>query len=257
MFPTLFTIGRLSVPAYTVLLDLGLVAALLLAHAEGRRLLRSGAAIDAGLWTIVAGIVGGRVAYAAVNWPAFADEPTRLLRIWEGGLSFHGAFVAGFLAVVAFAWLHGYRLVDFWRLADALAPGLAVGMLFGWAACLAAGCAYGAPGEGLGYAILPDLYGVEASRFATQAAGLVYALLLLLGVVLARRAPFLPGTTFLLYLLFYFAGSFFLGFTRGDESIYLGPWRLEQAVDLLFVLTSAAILLFSWWRHRQPAGAGL
>jgi phosphatidylglycerol:prolipoprotein diacylglycerol transferase len=252
VYPTLFTFGRLSVATYTALLDLGLIVALLLARVEGRRLLGSGAAaLDAGLWAVVAGIVGGRVAYAAANWPAFADEPVRLLRIWEGGLSFDGAFVAGILAIVALAWLRGYRLVDFWRLADALAPGLAVAIAFGWAACLAAGCAYGVPGEGLGYAILPDLYGVEASRFATQALGLVYALVLLLPVVWLRRTSFLPGTLFLLYLLLYFAGSFLLGFTRGDESIYLGPWRLSQAVDLLFVLTTAGVLLIRWWRCRS------
>ncbi|MBN1137555.1 MAG: prolipoprotein diacylglyceryl transferase [Anaerolineae bacterium] len=257
MYPTLLTVGRLSVPTYTLLLDLGLILALVLARAEGRRLFGSAAAaLDAGLWAVVAGIVGGRVAFAAVNWPAFAGEPARLLRVWEGGLSFHGAFVAGTLAVVALAWLQGYRLVDLWRLVDALAPGLAVGIAFGWAACLAAGCACGAPGEGWGYAILPDLYGVDASRFATQAAGLVYALVLLGGVVRLRRAFSRPGTLFWLYLLFYFAGSFFLGFTRGDESIYLGPWRLGQAVDLLLVLISAVVLLLSWWRRRSGLAGG-
>ena len=48
------------------------------------------------------------------------------------------------------------------------------------------GCAYGAVGEGLGYAILPDIYGIEAYRFATQAAALGFALLLFAGVWLLR-----------------------------------------------------------------------
>jgi len=258
VYPTLFTIGRLSVPTYTVFLDLGLVLALVLAHAEGRRLLGSGAAaLDAGLWAIVAGIAGGRLAYAAANWPAFADEPARVLYVWEGGLSFHGAFVAGCLAVIALAWLQGRSLANFWRLADALTPGLAVAIALGWAGCLAAGCAHGAPGEGLGYAVLPDLYGVDASRFATQVVALAYGLVLLFAVWRVRRAPLLPGTLVLLYLFFYFAGSFFLGLTRGDESIYLGPWRLGQVVDLLLVFLTAAILLGRWLRTRlRPAQVG-
>ena len=183
MHPILFSIGNLNIPTYTVLLDLGLILGLLLTYFEGKRHLGRGTlALDLGLWVVIGGILGGRIAYVLANWSAFSEEWVGVFRIWEGGLSFHGAVLGGLLVMVLFAYWgqRDERPVSFWQLADLLTPGLALGIVFGWAACLMGGCAYGALGEGFGYAILPDLYGVEASRFATQAVGLGYALLLFL-----------------------------------------------------------------------------
>jgi phosphatidylglycerol:prolipoprotein diacylglycerol transferase len=253
MYPTLFTIGRFSIPTYTVLLDLGLILGLLLTYYEGKRRLGRGTlALDFGLWVVIGGIAGGRIAYVLANWTAFSEDWVSVLRIWEGGLSFHGAVLGGLLVMILFAQFHrrDEQPVSFWRLADLLAPGLALGIAFGWAACLMGGCAYGALGEGFGYAILPDLYGVEASRFATQVVGLGYSLLLFLGVLLLRRRWPFAGACFLLYALLYFAGQFFLEFTRGDEAIYLRTLRLAQVLDLVLALAAGVALLVLWWRWR-------
>ncbi|MFN2182745.1 MAG: prolipoprotein diacylglyceryl transferase family protein, partial [Anaerolineae bacterium] len=126
----------------------------------------------------------------------------------------------------------------------------ALGIAFGWAACLMGGCAYGNLGEGLGYAVLPDLYGVEASRFATQAVGLGFSLLLFVAVWLTRRRWPFAGALSLLYGLLYFAVAFFLEFTRGDEAIYLGPWRLAQVLNIALTLAAGLGLLVLWWRWR-------
>ena len=253
MYPTLFTIGNLSIPTYTVLLDLGLILGLLLTYYEGKRQLDRGSlALDFGLWIVIGGILGGRIAYVLVNWNAYSEDWVSVFRIWEGGLSFHGAVLGGLLVMILFAFLHrrDEEPVSFWQLVDVLTPGLALGIAFGWAACLMGGCAYGALGEGFGYAILPDLYGVEASRFATQAVGLGYALLLFLVVWLMRRRLPFAGASFLLYTFLYFAGQFFLEFTRGDEAIYVGPWRLAQVLNLVLALAAGVALLVLWWRWR-------
>jgi phosphatidylglycerol:prolipoprotein diacylglycerol transferase len=253
MYPTLFTIGNLNIPTYTVLLDLGLILGLLLTYYEGRRQLDRGTlALDFGLWIVIGGILGGRIGYVLANWSVFSEDWASVIRIWEGGLSFHGAVLGGLLVMTLFALLHrrNEEPVPFWQLADVLTPGLALGIAFGWAACLLGGCAYGILGEGIGYAILPDLYGVEASRFATQAVGLGYSLLLFLGVWLMRRHWPFAGASFLLYTFLYFAGQFFLEFTRGDEAIYVGPWRLAQVLNLVLALAAGVALLVLWWRWR-------
>ena len=253
MQPILFTIGNWSVSTYTVLLDLGLILGLALAYMEGRRRGVGERALDLALWAVIGGVAAGRVGYVVANWSAFSEEWVRALYVWEGGLSFHGAFLGGLLVMALFSVL-GDRQEDalsFGVLADLLTPGLALGMAFGWAACLMAGCAYGQVGEGLGYALLPDIYGVEAWRFATQAFALGFSLLLLIGVWLLRgRWPF-EGAGFLTYILLYFAGHFFVEFTRGDEAIYLGPWRLAQLLDVLLILAAAGGLLLLWRRATQ------
>lgn len=272
MHPILFTIGRFSIPTYTVLLDLGLILGLGLTYYEGKRRFGEGeATLDLGLWAVIGGILSGRIGYVLANWSAFAEDWLRAFRIWEGGLSFHGAFLGGLLAFTLFA-LRNWKvqskspasgetpparapsfLLSFLQLSDGLVPGLALGIVFGWAACLMGGCSYGRIGEGMGYALLPDLYGIEAPRFATQAIGLVYSTLLFAIFWLLRRQWPFAGASFLLYLLFYFGGMFFLEFTRGDEAIYLGPWRLAQWLDLALALLAGASLLVLWYQaYRGP-----
>jgi len=264
MHPILFTIGKYNISSYTVLLDLGLILALVVAYLQGKRVLGSSersdmageAALDAGLWAIVGGIVGGRIGYVLGNLEVFSENWARALRIWEGGLSFHGAFLGGLAALILVACLQSRSagqkgvLSYLLKLGDTLTLSLAVGLVFGWIACLLGGCVYGAMGEGLGYAVLPDLYGVEASRFATQAVGASFSLILLAVFwLLRRRWPF-SGAAFLMLLLLYFTGVFFLEFTRGDEAIYLSGWRLAQIVDLALAVLAGAGLLALWWRAR-------
>ena len=257
MHPILFTIGKYNISSYTVLLDLGLILGLVVAYLEGKQTLRNGeAALDAGLWAIVGGILGGRIGYVLGNLEVFSENWAQALRIWEGGLSFHGAFLGGLAVLILVGWLQarspekGGALSYLLKLADTLTLGLAVGLFFGWIACLLGGCVYGAIGEGLGYAVLPDLYGVEASRFATQAVGAGFSLgLLAVFWLLRRRWPF-SGASFLMLLLLYFTGVFFLEFTRGDEAIYLSGWRLAQIIDLALAVLAGAGLLALWWFKR-------
>ena len=263
MHPTLFTIGKWNIPTYTILLYLGLVLALVVIYFEGKRLLGGGeVALDLGLWTLVGGVLGGRLAHVAANWSAYGENPGQVIRFWEGGLSFHGAFIGGVLALFLFSRLYRRNAEGRFReshlsvmleLGDVLALGLAVGIAFGWAACLMGGCSYGVIGQGPGYAILPDTFGVEAPRFVSQAVGLAYAAVLFVAFWFTREHWRLVGESFLMFALLYFAGLFFLEFTLGSESLYLGPWRVTQVLDLAFVLLAAAGLLALWWQARSAA----
>jgi phosphatidylglycerol:prolipoprotein diacylglycerol transferase len=260
MYPILFNIGKVSIPTYTVLLDLGLILGLVITYFEGKRQLGSAeTALDLGLWTVIGGIVGGRIGYVLANLGLFSENWVQVLQIWKGGLSFHGALLGAVLVLVVFALVQRRKPhpISFWQLADVVTPGLAVGVVFGWAACLMGGAAYGAVGEGFAYLVLPDLYGMQASRFATQVFGLLYALeLFLVFWFMRKRWPFY-GAAFLMYCLVYFGWQFFLEFTRGDEAIYLfgGLFRLAQIMDLCIVLAAAAGLLVLWWRvRRRPVG---
>lgn len=257
MLPTLFTLGRFAVPSYTVLLDLGLILGLVLAYFEGKRVLADGTlALDAGLWAIVGGILGGRLGFVLANWTVFREDPIRALKVWEGGLAFHAAFLGGLLAFGLIAYLQSRgREEGSWswtlRLADVLTPSLALGLTFGWLGCLLSGSAYGAISDGFGTAILPDVTGVEAPRYATQAlsAGLAVVLLVLVWL-LRKRWPFY-GAAFLMFNLLYFAGQFFIEYLRGDETLYLAGWRLPHLLDLILALLAGAGLLVLWWRYRN------
>ncbi len=255
MYPTLFTFGKVSIPSYTVLLDLGLILGLLLTYFEGKRQLgKSDLALDLGLWTVIGGIVGGRLGYVLTHLSRYSENWVGVFKIWEGGLWFLGAFLGGLvvLGIFALAQRRSQDRVSLWQLADVLVPGLALGVVLGWAACLMGGCAYGATGQGLGYMVLPTVDDLAPQmRFATQIVGLIQAgVLFILFWFLRNRWPF-AGAAFLMYSLLYFGGQFFLEFMRGDEALYFGPFRLGQIIELVLVIASAAGLFILWWRSQR------
>jgi len=268
MHPILFRLGSTIIYTYTVLLDVGLVCGLAVACLEGkRRGIAPERLIDAALWTVVAGIAGGRVGYVLANQEYFAENFREAFYIWEGGLAFQGALLSGLLALFLYS---AYHKLPFLALVDTAALGLALGQVFGWLGCLMSGCAYGLESHGATSILarlsldLPDIYGIHAPRFATQplASALSLAIFVLLWATRCRwsfdpsaelRASFaqdrpsdypfdraqggaqdrpFPGFAFTLYLLLYAGGQFLLEFTRGDEAIYWGPWRVSQWIYL-------------------------
>ena len=70
-------------------------------------------------------ILGGRLGYILFyDFADFAANPARIIRIWEGGLSFHGGLVG---VLLAGWWFARSRGIPFLNLGD----GLALGVVFG------------------------------------------------------------------------------------------------------------------------------
>lgn len=83
------------------------------------------------VWALLAAVIGARVVYCVVYDPmGFAQDPWYLFKIYQGGLSFHGAMLA--ITIVAI-WFARVNKIPFWNLTDAMAlcatPGLAMGRL--------------------------------------------------------------------------------------------------------------------------------
>jgi len=74
-------------------------------------------------------VLGGRIGYTLFyNLPHFLADPLSILRVWEGGMSFHG----GLLGVLVAMWWYGrkYRR-DFFALTDFVAPLVPIGLAAG------------------------------------------------------------------------------------------------------------------------------
>ena len=71
-------------------------------------------------------LLGGRLGYIFFyGFDAIARDPLSVLRIWEGGMSFHG----GFLGVLASLWFYAYRRgLRFWDIMDFIAPAVPLGL---------------------------------------------------------------------------------------------------------------------------------
>ena len=80
-------------------------------------------------WGVIGVILGGRLGY--VLFYKFSDylaHPLDILKVWEGGMSFHG----GFLGVLVAMWLFGRKHhIGFWKVADFVAPLVPLGLASG------------------------------------------------------------------------------------------------------------------------------
>lgn len=82
------------------------------------------------LTAVVLGVViGGRLGFVLFyNRDYYLANPGAILKVWEGGMSFHGGFLGVVLAALWFGWRHGVNRL---RLADALAVATPAGLFFG------------------------------------------------------------------------------------------------------------------------------
>jgi phosphatidylglycerol:prolipoprotein diacylglycerol transferase len=118
---------------------LGVLTAALLARSRGLPL----RAATLALLTGVLGVpVGARALHAIVNPSVYASDPAALFALNPSGFALYGGLLVGVAAGVAAA--RALRL-DVWRLADAAAAGVAVGVIVIRLGCFGRGCCFGVP----------------------------------------------------------------------------------------------------------------
>ncbi|MFV0490416.1 MAG: prolipoprotein diacylglyceryl transferase [Pseudorhodobacter sp.] len=221
-------------------------------------------------WIIAGVILGGRLGYVLFYQPGYyLSDPIGILRVWEGGMSFHG----GFLGVVAAAWIFFRREgVSLLSGADLLAlatpPGLMLGRianfinaeLWGrptdlpWGVAFPGGAAQDCPGiEGICARHPSQLYeaGLE---------GLILGVLLI-WLVWRGAALMRPGLVTGIFLAGYGAARFIVEFFRQPDTqfitennplglaFHVDGWGLTMGQALSLPMVAAGLwLVFRAWR---------
>lgn len=103
--------------------------------------------LDMGLTGILAGLAGARLFHVAENWEHYTPFGERgwvalvdVVKLWQGGLVFYGAFIAAIIAAIAYCRRAKLDVVQFLDLAG---PSLIAGQAFGRLGCFLNGCCYG------------------------------------------------------------------------------------------------------------------
>ncbi|MCC6863705.1 MAG: prolipoprotein diacylglyceryl transferase [Rhodobacteraceae bacterium] len=80
-------------------------------------------------WVIFGVILGGRTGYVLFYQPFFfLQNPTHVLRVWEGGMSFHGGFIGVMVASIIFS---RNEKIPILSLADLIAVAAPIGLFLG------------------------------------------------------------------------------------------------------------------------------
>ncbi len=185
-------------------------------------------------------IIGGRLGYVLFYRPMFyLNEPLQILRLWDGGMSFHGGVIGTSVGIIYLAWK---QKLPWLRLHDYVACVTPIGLFTGRLANFVNGELWGAPTSVPWAVRFPEVVGgilvLGPPRHPSQ---LYEALLegLLLFVILSvmfwkTKARYLPGMLVGSFLLFYGLFRFAVEYVREpdeqlvtfaqDTGLHMGQW---------------------------------
>jgi len=257
--PVAVHLGPLKIHWYGLMYLLGFAAAWWL----GRRRLRLFPQLSAQdlsdlvFYAALGVILGGRLGYILFyDFGAYLAEPLNMLKVWQGGMSFHGGLIGVITAMALFAHRRGRR---FFEIADFTAPLIPLGLGAGRLGNFINGELWGRVTDVPWAMVFPDPRAGGLPRHPSQ----LYEMLLegvLLFVVLwlYARKPRPTMAVSALFLLGYGSFRFLVEFARTpDEQLgfLAGGWLTMGQLLCLPMLAAGAVL---WWlahRHTAPAAS--
>lgn len=209
------------------------------------------------LWVTLGIILGGRLGYiffyGLIYQPELYANPMQWLKIWEGGMSFHGGLIGVIAAIVIFAL---YCRLDMVRLGDLVASVVPIGLFTGRIANFINGELWGKVTDVPWAMVFPGTDGMPrhpSQIYEALLEGVVLFVILRL-MATRLRAFDRPGAIVAAFLFFY--GLFRIiaeVYRDSDQLIAGGAISMGQALSALMWLGAA---FFAWWAatHRpRPA----
>lgn len=165
-------------------------------------------------------IAGGRLGYILFYRPDLFAKPLSILRLWDGGMSFHGGVIGVTVGIILMARKHG---LNWLRIHDYVACVVPIGLFFGRLANFVNGELWGRPTD-VPWAIVFPRTGLDVPRHPSQLyeAGLegIVLLLVLAFFFWRTNARYYPGRLVGIFLLGYGSARFFVEFFReADEQL--------------------------------------
>ncbi len=196
-------------------------------------------------WLLLGGVLGARLLYIVTYWrESFAGQPwTELFMIQRGGLVYYGGLLGASLAVILFA---RWKTIPLWKLADVLAPSIALGSMFGRIGCLMNGCCFGRTCD-LPWAVR---FPVDHSTgglpvHPTQIYDALLNLALYVGLAWLYRRRKFDGQVFATYLLCYAVTRSIVESFRGDyNDAHLHKGLTPAHLVSIGIFTTGTILFF-------------
>ncbi|KEO88782.1 diacylglyceryl transferase [Erythrobacter longus] len=218
-------------------------------------------------------ILGGRLGYAAFYTGGSTGIPSaftdfsgegmiswKLLRMWDGGMSFHGG-VLGVLAAIA--WVTWRDKLNFLRVFDYVVVSIPMGMLLGRLANFNNGELWGRASDVPWAMVFPDARAGEIARHPSQLyqAGLEGLLLLVVLMLLfwKTRARFRPGLLVGVFTFGMGCARFFNEFFREPDEqladlVVQTGLSMGQWLSIPLIVTGLIVVIYAM--TRKPVGTG-
>lgn len=252
--PVAFSVGPVKVHWYGLMYVVGFIAAWWLARRRGAAPGSTWKPVDVDdliFFAAIGVILGGRLGWMLVyGFEALRADPLSILRVWEGGMSFHGGLAGVMIAVALFARRRGRRVADVF---DFTAPLPAVGLFAGRIGNFINGELWGAPTD-LPWGMLFEGEVRHPSQLYEAALEGIVLFALVWWFTSKPRLRLAPAGLFLTaYAVFRFA----IEFVRlPDEHLgYLAFGWLTMGQLLSLPMLVAGLAMLAWAvSRRQPSG---
>jgi phosphatidylglycerol:prolipoprotein diacylglycerol transferase len=234
---TIFSFGHYSINVFGMFISLGVIVGFLVAIREAKRKNYSIDTItDLILYAIIFGIVGARLYYVLVfNLDYYLSNPSKIIAVWDGGLSIQGALIGGGLVALIYS---KFKKINLWRAADIMAPGIILGQAIGRVGC-----------DVFGYAMKNEYFwGMLRNGQLLHPTQMYESMLnyILFGIVWARRKSVkYDGQLFFTYLIGFSINRFIVEFFRTNP-VFIEPFSVAHATSLgLIIISIVALKLLS------------
>ena len=212
-------------------------------------------------WVILGVILGGRFGYVLFYQPQFyLAHPAMILRVWEGGMSFHGGFLGVVIAAMLFCWREKIAML---RLGDLFGMAAPPGLFLGRLANFVNAELWGRPTDLPWGVIFPgevaqdcgQLVGLCARHPSQLYEAALEGLLLFVLLQIALRvfrAHQRPGLISALFFTGYGTFRFICEFYREPDTQFVGPLSMGMALSIPVWLAAAGLF---WIAYRKPKAA--
>jgi len=226
-----------------------------------RRARRNGLApetiLDMGPWLMVGTIAGARAWYVIAYWDDLLKDAKyyhnspwlEVFMVQHAGLVFYGGLIGASLACILYVRL---KKLPLWKVADALAPSIALGSSFGRVGCLMNGCCYGKPTTmpwGIKFPIWHETFPYPVHP--TEIYDSLLNLALYFGLAWFYRRKKFDGQVFAIYLMCYAVTRSFVEIYRGDytpQHLFHGWVTPAQLASIVGVIIGCVL----WWTLPRP-----
>jgi phosphatidylglycerol:prolipoprotein diacylglycerol transferase len=242
--PVLLRLGPLEIRYYGLFFILGFVITYFMLNYLAKRKqleLSKDDVADFLMYIILGIIIGARFFYVFIyNLPFYLNNPSEILAIWHGGLSFHGGLVGAILMGLYYC---KKKKINFYTLADLTIIPLALGLALGRLGNFTNGELYGRITE-VPWSMKFD--GAEGYRHPSQLYESFKNLIIFSVLWFIKDKKFPPGFMFWLFVCLYSALRFSIEFFRQPDAqlgFIIGFLTMGQILSII-MLTIGAIMLY-------------
>jgi len=269
MYPILFTIGKLEIRAYGLMLALSFLMGIFWASKRAKqRGLNPNQVVDLSLLILLSSIIGARILYVVTHLDEFKGHWTDTFNPFQSsgqigiaGLTLLGGVLLAIIVIVVYC---RWKNIPLLKLFDVVAPVFGLGVFLTRIGCFLNGCCFGEPSD-LPCAMKFPLHSAAGYHFfdttihPTQLYSSLYGLIIMIVLVVVDKKKYFDGLITGLGFIMYGISRFFFVFVRYYEDVDMVSFgffeiTINQLISIGMILFGSVLIIVLQKKHHNSYG---